>query len=68
MAWMKPWAKKSTILDDRRRRRYHHRHRRRRDVEIKPPQPPVGDGARLGLSSAIYNPEVSLHFFGVKNL
>ena len=41
---------KSTILDGRwccRRRR------RRENVEIKPPRPPVGVGARLGLSSAI---------------
>ena len=38
---------KSTILDGRRCRR------RRENVEIKPPQPPVGVGDGLGLSSAI---------------
>ena len=43
------FAQKSTILDGRRRRR---RRRRRGNVEIKPSQPPVGVGARLGLSSA----------------
>ena len=40
------FAEKSTILDGRRRRR-------RENVEIKPPQAPVGVGNRLGLSSAI---------------
>ena len=39
------YAKKSTILDGR---------RRRENVEIKPPQPPVGVGDGLGLSSAIF--------------
>ena len=39
------FAQKSTILDGRRRRR-------RENVEIKPPQPPVGVGDGLGLSSA----------------
>ena len=41
------FAQKSTILDGRRRRR------RRENVEIKPPQPPVGVGDRLGLSLAM---------------
>ena len=36
-------AEKSTILDGRRRRR------RRENVEIKPPQPPVGVGARANI-------------------
>ena len=44
------FAQKSTILDGRRRRP---RRRRRENVEIKPPQPPVGVGDRLGLSSAM---------------
>ena len=35
-------SEKSTILDGRRCRR------RRGNVELKPPQPPVGVGARLG--------------------
>ena len=41
------FTQKSTIPDGR---------RRQRNVEIKPTQPPVGVGMRLGLSSAItYN-------------
>ena len=46
------FTSKSTILDGRRRRRC--RRRRRENVEIKPPQPPVGiwvgdgSGAELG--------------------
>ena len=47
---------KSTILDGRRcrrRRRRCSRRRRRENVEIKPPQPPVGVDDGLGLSSAI---------------
>ena len=48
-------AEKSTILDGRRRRR--------ENVEIKPPQPPVGVGDGLGLSSAIS----SLLFFAPRN-
>ena len=51
-------AEKSTILDGRRRRPRPRRHGE--NVEIKPPQPPVGVGARLGLSSATYTSFTSL--------